>query len=156
MRKIRIVLSGLALVGLAGLVQPIAAQATAAPAASAALMADGFFYAAENPNGQGKYCRWLGNDGDWSNCSDPSGAVPGGMQNQASQMFNSGVPGGYDDVNVYYNKNYDGAYRCLAVGNHWDNLTLGWETFDHWGTNGQGYGKSINDDVASHKWVTSC
>jgi hypothetical protein len=157
MSKVKMFISSVAIAGLTVLVVPSAAQADTRATAFAAAAADGFFYAADLPNGQGKYCRWLGNDTDWSTCSDPSGSVGGnGMLNQASQMFNNGVPGGYDDVNVYYNKGYDGAFRCLATGNHWDNLSLGIETFDHWGTNGQGYGKSLNNDVASHKWVTSC
>jgi hypothetical protein len=156
MRKVKILISSVAIAGLTGLVTPSAAQADNTAATFAATMNDEYFYAAEHPYGQGKYCRWLGNDGNWADCSSASGPTPGGMQNQASQMYNSGVPATLSAVNVYYNRGYDGAYRCLAASDHWDDLPLGRETFNRWGNNGSGYGLSINDNVASHKWVSSC
>ncbi|WP_433412060.1 hypothetical protein ACQP1V_24450 [Microtetraspora malaysiensis] len=117
--------------------------------------ADGYFYAAEHPYGVGKYCRWAGNDDDWRDCKNGGGAWVN-MGNQASQMFNNGFPGGADDVRVYYGLNYTGAWRCLATGNHWDDLPLGRETFNGGGSSKSGYGQSLNDNVMSHNWVTSC
>ncbi|MFD0884514.1 hypothetical protein ACFQ08_08095 [Streptosporangium algeriense] len=116
--------------------------------------ADGYFYAAEHPYGGGKYCRWFGDDTSWKTCSDAGGNQVN-MENRASQMFNNGFPGGHDDVRVYWGPGYTGAWRCLATGNHWDDLPLGRETFNK-GSGLSGYGQSINDNVASHQWVSSC
>ncbi|MGW2158424.1 hypothetical protein [Nonomuraea sp. NPDC001699] len=116
---------------------------------------DGYFYAAEHPNGVGKYCRWAGDDNNWDDCKSGDGSTVN-MLDQASQMFNNGIPGGADDVKVFYSRLYRGAWRCLANGNHWDNLSLGYQTFNGGGSSAAGYGQSLNDNVASHNWVTSC
>ncbi|MER6575924.1 hypothetical protein [Nonomuraea sp. NPDC001023] len=118
------------------------------------LIPDGFFYAAEHPNGLGKYCRWLLYDTSWADCLNGENQTIS-MENQASQMFNNGFPGGYSVVKLYWGRNYTGAWRCLASGNHWDNLSLGRETFNG-GAGLSGYGQSLNDNVASHKWVDAC
>lgn len=168
MRGIASALTALALVGVAGTFTTSPALADDTPAETPAettetgaaydlAAADGYFYAADYPYGKGEYCRWSGNDSNWETCKDGDGdSVYEGMYNRASQMFNNGFPVGYDDVNVYWGLSYEGAYRCLARGNHWDDLPLNRETFNHRGTNGRGYGESLNNNVASHKWVNSC
>ncbi|MFF3670793.1 hypothetical protein [Microtetraspora malaysiensis] len=117
--------------------------------------ADGYFYAAEHSYGLGKYCRWADDDGAWTTCYDGGGHEVN-MENQASQMFNNGFPGGYDTVRVFWGRAYTGAWRCLAPGNHWDDLPLGRETFNGGGSSKAGYGQSLNDNVASHRWVNGC
>ncbi|MFI5681939.1 peptidase inhibitor family I36 protein [Streptomyces cellulosae] len=95
-RKIGTGLAGLALAGLSILAAPGIAGAAGAPAptpgsqsaasaAPSAAAADGYFYAWEGANRTGKYCRWLGDDTNWTTCS------PGGnMRNQASSIENRG------------------------------------------------------------------
>ncbi|MGW2049853.1 hypothetical protein ACWCPF_32405 [Streptomyces sp. NPDC001858] len=81
------------------------------------------------------------------------------MWNRASQLWNNGFPGGNDDVNLYYHRSQAGAYRCLPNGSHWDDLPLGRETFNRAGSGtggSDGLNQSLNNNVASHKWVTSC
>ncbi|MFI7462293.1 hypothetical protein [Nonomuraea sp. NPDC049646] len=176
MRTITSVAVALAIAGLAAVLPvgqamaddtapaaPTASTSSAAPADGTAekavtpenlMIADGFFYAAEHPYGQGKYCRWLIYDASWADCLNGENQTIS-MENQASQMFNNGFPGNYDVVKLFWGRSYTGAWRCLAPGNHWDNLSLGRETFNG-GAGLSGYGQALNDNVASHKWVEAC
>jgi hypothetical protein len=122
--------------------------------ASPALAADGKVYAYQYRYWQGFYCGWVGNDTDWSTCYDNAGDLHN-MLNQASSLWNNGYAGGYDKVNFYWGKSYYGAWACLGVGDYWADLPLGREHFT-WGPGLPGYGQVVNDNVASHKWVTRC
>jgi peptidase inhibitor family I36 len=131
----------------------------AAPAAAPA--ADGKIHAYEHPGnaffgipGTGFHCSWAGNDTNWATC--PEGH---NMQNQASALWNNGhyLPNGNDEVNLYYNRNYRGAWACIGLGHHWWNLTTHQYRFS-WGPSGPGTGKgaSVENNIASHKWVHHC
>ena len=121
-----------------------AATAAAAPNATALAPADGYFYAYADSNYGGKYCRWVGNDTDWSSCS------PGGnLRNQASSLWNNGYAGSFDDVYVYWGLSYGGAYACIGNGLAYSNLSN--YVFP---VGGSGVGENMNDNISSHKWVT--
>ncbi|MCB5163268.1 hypothetical protein LG634_00155 [Streptomyces bambusae] len=161
MGKFRIVLTGAVAAGMIS-VTPVVAQADTATRPSAveapqpfSALADGFLYASAEPYGQGAYCRWLNNSEDWGVCTDAAGNSRN-MKNEASQMWNNGVPGPYDDVKVFWDTSHAGAWRCLTNGSHWDNLPLGRETFNGGGSSARGYGQSLNNNVASHMWVDNC
>jgi len=158
MRKIKTVVACVTIAGLAGIIAPSAAQADNASETSATgletglLMAYGAPY--RNYGDEGTFCEWSGNDGNWADCS---GNPPtGGMQNQAESIYNDGVPSGPTAVNIYYDRWQSGAYRCLPLGQGWEDLTTGGQTFDHWGNNGHGLNQLVNNNAASHKWVYSC
>ncbi|MEV7076341.1 peptidase inhibitor family I36 protein [Streptomyces sp. NPDC093990] len=153
-RKIGAGLAGLALAGLSILAAPGTAGAaeapaptpgpkSAAPAASSAAAADGYFYAWEGANRTGKYCRWLGNDTDWTTCS------PGGnMRNQASSIENRGYPGSYANVVVYWDTGYGGTNACIDNGWYYADLAQ-WVFLN----DGPGQGETLNDNISSHKWI---
>lgn len=82
MRRIRMILVVAAIAAAGAVALPGAAQA-----------ADGGPYAWEHVGYTGAYCQWSGNDGDWASCWPA-----GDMLNRASSFWNSGYPGGYDDV----------------------------------------------------------
>jgi hypothetical protein len=124
--------------------------------ATAAMAADGYVYAYDQPYGWsrgGDACRWYGNDTDWGNCSWYGRTLS--MKNRASALWNNGYAGGYDKVNFYWGTGYYGAWACLGVGDYWADLPLGREHFT-WGAGKPGYGQVVNNNVASHKWVTQC
>ncbi|GGN45091.1 hypothetical protein [Streptomyces fuscichromogenes] len=142
-RKIRASLAAAAVAtALTAVAVPSTAHAsTAAPRTSAA--ADGYLYAWTNLNRGGSYCRWYGDDDDWSTCS------PGGyMQDQASSVENRGYAGAYGDVKLFKNIGYDASagYSCLDNGQYLNNLA------NYYWSNGTG----MNDSITSHYWVTGC
>ncbi|MFC9292298.1 hypothetical protein [Streptomyces sp. NPDC057052] len=83
-----------------------------------------------------------GNDADWN-------AAGGGFANawdKASSVMNAGYTGGNDVVQFWYVQNYGGGYTCLSPNEYFaDNLT------DNTFTNGS----VVNNNIRSHKWVTS-
>ncbi|MET8081376.1 peptidase inhibitor family I36 protein [Streptomyces sp. NPDC005303] len=119
-----------------------ATTATAAPSAAAA---DGYFYAWEGANRTGKYCRWLGDDTNWTTCS------PGGnMRNQASSIENRGYPGSYPNVMVYWDTGYGGTDACIDAGWYYADLSQ-WVFLNP----GSGQGETLNDNISSHQWTNA-
>ncbi|MFC9424823.1 hypothetical protein [Streptomyces sp. NPDC056987] len=150
-RRLYSVLSVMALGTVTALAVPATAQAAETPVGPAAgasasvIAADGNFYAWRDINGGGGNCAWSGNDSDWSTCS------PGGnMRNQASDIWNNGYAGSYDDVLVYWGLNYTGAYACIPNGRSYNPLTSYY--FPNTGTGG---GQNMNDNISSHKWANA-
>ncbi|TMR89424.1 hypothetical protein [Nonomuraea basaltis] len=94
-------------------------------------------------------CAWEGNSTRW----------PDNCRNKVDEVFNDGVPGGRDHVNLYWGSNWNGAYACIGYGTRW-NLrgSTGAKYVFNWIRNGDtdGRGEKVHDNVASHKWVTSC
>ncbi|MFC4531579.1 peptidase inhibitor family I36 protein [Sphaerisporangium dianthi] len=129
------------------------APTTAVPIASAASAAsspDGYFVAWVNTNRGGPYCEWLNDDSNWDTCSGMFREMS--MRNQASSLENRGWPGSYDDVNLYYSPSYGGSRNCLPNGYYLNNLAGIYFLWD--GKAGQG--KSMNKNIASHRWTNSC
>jgi hypothetical protein len=152
MIRTRALLAGAAL--LCGLVAMAPAAAQAAPAApkpadTAAAVAsdpDGKIHVWDGINRSGTECSWIGNSADWTiGCWEVS--------NDIESVENRGYAGGNDDVNLYYNDNYSGSYACIGRGDMWLDLSLGIEKFH---APGEGQGKTVYHDVASHKWVPDC
>ncbi|MGH1553021.1 peptidase inhibitor family I36 protein [Streptomyces sp. L7] len=152
--KLTTAFAALGLTALALTALPSAAQASeSAPSSPSAIAAgpagataDGYFYAYENANFGGKYCRWAGSDNDWSTCS------PGGnLRNQASSLWNNGYAGAYEDVIVYWDLNKTGAGACIANGYAYADLA-GWQ----FPNNGPGGGETLNDNISSHTWANAC
>ncbi|GAA3730500.1 peptidase inhibitor family I36 protein [Salinactinospora qingdaonensis] len=150
--KGRTVVSVVALTGVSLLTALAPAQAATEQASSAgrapdsATMASGYFRAWEHVNYRGAYCRWAGNDSDWSTC-EPGGNV----RNKASAIHNDSYAHTYEDVRMYWGLDYYGASVCIPRG---------WYSNDiqslHYPDNGPGAGESTDDNVSSHKWVASC
>ncbi len=70
------------------------------------------------------------------------------MLNQASSVWNNGYAETYDDVNVYWGSGYSGASKCIGRGGYIADLS--YYTFPY---NGTGGGETLNNNIASHKWV---
>lgn len=141
----------------------LAAFAVVAPAASAATpeanapspkAADGYVYVWDGANKTGAGCAWSGNDGDWSACTDRSGAWHN-LRNKAGSLYNNGYAATNDKVNFYWGTNYTGSWACLGRGDSWPNLPAEGHTFT-WGVNLPGYREPINNNISSHKWVSYC
>ena len=153
MQKTKTILAALAFACLAGALMPATAQAAPVkpqPAATAKAVAaaepDGRLWAWEEPYRGGTACRWEDDWADWTlGCWEVS--------NDASSLENRGYVATYDDVNLYYRDDFKGSYACLGRGDMWMDLTLGWEKFH---APGDGQWEEVNDNVASHKWVSSC
>ncbi|WP_416984098.1 hypothetical protein [Streptomyces sp. T028] len=83
-----------------------------------------------------------GNDADWN-------ASGGGFVNasdKASSVMNAGYTGGRDVVQFWFLENYTYGYACLAPGEYFaDNLS------DNFFTSGP----VVDNNIRSHKWVTS-
>lgn len=114
---------------------PAAAQSTRVQAEP-----DGKLHVWEHQKKGGLYCAWSGNAGNWDTC--------GGMRNEASSVWNNGRT---HDVWLYYGPNQTGAHFCLNKGVYLENIVHHY--FPH---NGSGGGQSLNDNIASHKWVANC
>lgn len=152
--KIGTGVAGLALAGLSVLTAPGMAGAADAPApahgakaaaatAPSAAAADGYFYAWDGANRTGKYCRWFGDDADWTSCS------PGGnIRNQAGSIENRGYPGAYANVDVYWDTGYGGSYACIPNGWYYADLSQ-W----YFSNPGTGEGENMNNNISSHKWI---
>jgi hypothetical protein len=109
---------------------------------------DGRVYAWEhiwdNDNLSRKYCSWYYADANWEdNC--------GNFRNRASSFQNNSSSG--NAVNFYFNPGYLGAWACLGPGDVWRDARYNY--FSH-GPNLPGYMWSINDEVASSKFVSRC
>ncbi|WP_326726403.1 peptidase inhibitor family I36 protein [Streptomyces phaeochromogenes] len=140
--------TALAAVGLTALsltAIPSAAQASeSAPSPTRAAAApDGYLYAWENENRDGRHCRWSGGDDNWATCS-PQGP----MRNTASAVENRGYT---HDVWLYYSPGPSGARFCLNRGVYLENIVHHY--FPH---NGAGGGESLNDNIAAHAWTPNC
>ncbi|MFI7602157.1 peptidase inhibitor family I36 protein [Actinoplanes sp. NPDC049681] len=136
--KMRFAIAGaLTAIAVGGFLAPSAAHADT-PAGSA----DGNFYAWNEWRYSGHKCAWQGNSADWTGA---------GCRNQASSVWNNGYLGGNDDVRMYWDTNYGGASICLWRGTYIENLQS--VSFPN---NGAGAGQNANDNISSHKWVSSC
>ncbi|GHH04568.1 peptidase inhibitor family I36 protein [Streptomyces lanatus] len=102
--------------------------------------ADGNLHAWEHQKKGGKHCAWPNEVDNWDSCN--------GMRNEASSVFNNGRT---HDVWLYYGPNQTGAHFCLNKGVYLENIVHHY--FPH---NGAGGGESLNDNIASHKWVANC
>jgi hypothetical protein len=114
--------------------------ATAAPAASAA---DGYLHAWQHSNRGGFHCAWLYDADNWGAC-----------RNQMSSLHNTGYPGSYDDVNLYWDVNRLGSWACIPNGAYWSNLHN--YQFNRGATGSPGRGERLNDNISSHEWVDAC
>ncbi|MET9968496.1 peptidase inhibitor family I36 protein [Streptomyces sp. NPDC006356] len=117
---------------------PAAAQSTRVQAAP-----DGFLHVWEHEKKGGLHCKWEGNESNWDNCN--------GMRNEASSVFNNGKT---HDVWLYYRPNQKGAHFCLDRGEYLENI-VHYRFPNNGGADG-GNGQSLNDNIASHKWVANC
>ncbi|GLZ14436.1 hypothetical protein Acsp04_46710 [Actinomadura sp. NBRC 104425] len=152
MKKINAVLAAAAFTILALFAAPGAAQATvhSSPGSAAAAAPDGYLYAWQHKDRGGYWCRWFGNDANWSTCSGSSSSL--NMRNVASSLENRGYAGAYEDVDLFYHPNYTGSNICLWNGRYLNNLTGIYFPWD--GKDGQG--QSTNDNIASHRWSNNC
>jgi hypothetical protein len=105
--------------------------------------ADGYLYAWEHQNWDGRYCQWSGGDSNWDTCS-PQGP----MRNTASSVFNNGYT---HDVWLYYSPGPSGAHFCLNRGVYYENIV-----HHYFPQNGSGGGTSLNDNIAAHAWTPNC
>ncbi|SDO04963.1 hypothetical protein SAMN04487981_10863 [Streptomyces sp. cf386] len=142
MLKTRIA-TALAAVGVTALsltVLPGAAQASESTSSStrAVAAADGYLHVWEHQKRGGRHCQWSGN-ANWASCN---------MRNQGSSVENGGFT---HDVWLYYGPDQTGAHFCLNRGVYLENIVHHY--FPH---NGAGGGQSLNDNIASHKWVADC
>lgn len=134
---------------------PTAQASEPAPRESRTLAAaapDGKLHVWEHPYREGGHCAWSGANRNW----DYPGPGCPPLRNLVSSVENRGYAGDYDDVNLYYNEDQSGVYACLGNGDMWLDLTLGREVFSHGWSWWEGYGKSVNDNIASHEWTDSC
>lgn len=148
-------LAGVVALTAVALSAPTAQAAEPKPAESRALTAaaaDGKLHAWTEPYRGGAHCAWSGANRNW----DYPGPGCQPMRNLASSVENRGYAGGYDDVDLYYNEDQSGPYACLGNGDMWLDLTLGREVFSHGLPWWDGYGESVNNNIASHSWTDSC
>ncbi|CCK30315.1 putative secreted protein [Streptomyces davaonensis JCM 4913] len=122
------------------------AQASDAPIGPAA---NGKFYAYQGVNRGGGYCAWTGSDADWESCP----TMLGGIRNQASSLQNSGYPGSFEDVDVFWGLHHTGAWYCLGNGRYLADLRN-----YRFGPNGGGHGdnETLNNNISSHNWSDHC
>ncbi|GLZ14437.1 hypothetical protein Acsp04_46720 [Actinomadura sp. NBRC 104425] len=153
MNKTTIAATALAFTALALPTTPGIAQATTvnSPGTISTAAVDGYFYAWENRDHSGDWCRWPSgvDDPDWSTCSGSSPNV--NMNGKASALANLGYPGTYDDVDLYFSSNYLGSGMCVRNGLYISLLTV---YFPWDGKRGQG--QWANDNITSHRWSNNC
>lgn len=106
-------------------------------------------------------------DGNWfvrtptiatPNCwSQGNWAVLGSCENLSITYVNAGyVCSGCDHINIYWGRNYSGAWACESRLDEWDKGSGGvFVHFDH-GAGKSGYGQTVFNNAASIKWVGSC
>ncbi|MEV0677768.1 hypothetical protein AB0I60_14710 [Actinosynnema sp. NPDC050436] len=132
MGKIRSIFVGVAVAVLA-LTGTVTANAEPAQVDEARVLEAGYFHAYRDNHFQNECKRWLYDSSNWGQCA-----------NQASSVWNDGIPGNLDDVWVYRNFNSDtpgrGIYRGTKIA------VLGALNFD--GTN-----VSMDNEIVRHKWV---
>lgn len=132
-------LTAMTLTGLPGAAQasepaaPLPTRVQAAP--------DGKLHVWEHQKKGGRECAWEKNESNWNSC---------GMRNKGSSVFNNGRT---HDVWLYYGPEQSGAHFCLNRGVYLENIVHHY--FPRNG-GGDGDGKSLNDNIASHKWVADC
>ncbi|MEO3868826.1 hypothetical protein ABGB18_08360 [Nonomuraea sp. B12E4] len=124
-------------------------------AAKGAQMEDGNVYVWGDLDFTGLWCYWSGDHRHWRYAwADPYGS-PGtcltkdhSFNDVATSMWNNGFPGSYGNVKFFKDSGLEGPEMCLAPGEDWGNLGLGWELFND--------GTNANDQISSHMWVTNC
>jgi hypothetical protein len=151
--------------GLVAVIPPSAALASTGTAAESAsptdvaapsqsqLAPDGYLYAWDYPNRRGDRCRWFYDDRDWDTCA--WAGVRTSMFDKATSLHNNGYASNLAHVNLYFGRGHLGAYRCMPNGTIWLDLVNRPVTFNQNPGEG-GYGQSLNNNVASHKWVQRC
>ncbi|GAB3953893.1 hypothetical protein GCM10029976_094980 [Kribbella albertanoniae] len=123
---------------------------TSASAAVTAPPPDGHLYAWLDINaGEYYHCRWVGNDDNWTNCTDWDG-VARNMHDRASSVQNRGYT---KEVNLYNDAGQRGAWRCLSRGEFWPDLRN--VRFNR-GSSETGYNYPMENRISSHLWVSSC
>ncbi|MEU3827066.1 hypothetical protein GT045_27355 [Streptomyces sp. SID486] len=134
-----------------------AAHASAAPVPSAghatqgsdrasrsAAAADGLLHAWTDPFGGGTPCFWEYNSDNWGPC-----------RNKASDIWNNGYATTLDAVDLYSGVAGTEAHACISRGDSWNNLPSGQWRFTY-GAGLPQFGKSVNDNISSHRWVDYC
>ncbi|MFF4785874.1 hypothetical protein ACFY3E_31725 [Streptomyces griseorubiginosus] len=106
--------------------------------------ADGFLHVYTQPYGGGRECKWSGNSNDWGSC-----------RNLTSDIWNNGYAGGLDAVDLYTAPNAGGAHACISQGDRWWDTTTGNYRFTY-GEGLEQFGKSVNNNISSHRWVDYC
>ncbi len=101
----------------------------------------------------GEFCAWWhtsytqllyhseGSDSTWHN--------DGNAADNATSVFNNGVPDSYPDVRVYRHINYGGASLCVHRGTAMPNV--GYYPWYEGGVSG-----NWNDQISSHRWSPGC
>ncbi|MBB5113523.1 hypothetical protein AB0K27_32875 [Micromonospora echinospora] len=160
MRAVRAVLATVVAAAAALAFTATAAQAAPRPTPHAdtqrAAAGSGYLYVSQDAYWSGRWCWWYNADTNWdtinvaenANCDNNNRASMRNLASSAWNDSNSGRP-----VALYIHTNYTGAYACLGAGDAWDDLTGAWFT---WGSNRDGYMANTNDNIASHRWRTSC
>ncbi|AXO38034.1 hypothetical protein ACGFLT_24390 [Micromonospora chalcea] len=160
MRAVRAVLATVVAAAAALAFTATAAQAAPRPTPHAdtqrAVAGSGYLYVSQDAYWSGRWCWWYNADTNWdtinvaenANCDNNNRASMRNLASSAWNDSNSGRP-----VALYIHPDYTGAYACLGAGDAWDDLTGAWFT---WGSNRDGYMANTNDNIASHRWRTSC
>ncbi|MEU8071175.1 MULTISPECIES: hypothetical protein [unclassified Micromonospora] len=161
MRAVRAVLATVVAAAAALAFTATAAQAAPRPTphadtAQRAAAGSGYLYVSQDAGWAGRWCWWYNADNNWdtintaenANCDNNNRASMRNLASSAWNDSNSGRP-----VALYIHPDYTGAYACLGAGDAWDNLTGVWFT---WGSNRDGYMANANDNIASHRWRSSC
>ncbi|MFF5299917.1 hypothetical protein ACFY5F_11170 [Streptomyces sp. NPDC013161] len=112
--------------------------------AAAQLSGDGYLHVYTQPYGGGRECKWSGNSDNWGSC-----------RNLTSDIWNNGYAGGFDAVDLYTAPNAGGAHACISQGDRWYDTTTGNYTFTY-GAGLSQFGKSVNNNISSHRWVDYC
>ncbi|WP_328683682.1 hypothetical protein OG226_34335 [Streptomyces sp. NBC_01261] len=105
---------------------------------------DGYLHVYTQPYGGGRECKWSGNSDNWGSC-----------RNLTSDIWNNGYAGGLDAVDLYTAPNAGGAHACISQGDSWPDTTTGQYTFTY-GAGLSQFGKSVNNNISSHRWVDYC
>ena len=106
--------------------------------------ADGYLHVYTQPYGGGRECKWSGNSDNWGSC-----------RNLTSDIWNNGYAGGLDAVDLYTAPNAGGAHACISQGDSWPDTTTGTYRFTY-GAGLDQFGKSVNNNISSHRWVDYC
>jgi hypothetical protein len=125
---------------------------------STASAADGRLYAYEDAGFADSHCSWVGDHKDWRYsewnmphrgvCSWWYSDANSNFNDEASSIWNNGYPGGADDVRLYKHINHGAPSMCIGNGDRWSDLNTGRQRFSD--------GSFANDQISSHRWVTSC
>lgn len=151
----QLIATGAVATGLALALLPSTASAAPAPtgasgthrsgsAPGGAAAADGLLHAWTDAYGGGTPCFWGGNSDNWGPC-----------RNKASDIWNNGYAVTLDSVDLYWGVSATGAHACISRGDSWNNLPSGQWKFTY-GAGLGGFGKSVNDNISSHRWVDYC